>query len=92
MHWMTHAKAPGYWEAVKPLRIVHYSSTPKPWDSEGAARKGPLEMRWWEAFVSQQLQGSGGAMLGAAQLGALAAAMGRGGGAGGAAGAAGTKQ
>eukprot|EP00753_Platysulcus_tardus_P010676 PLAT2954.1.p1 GENE.PLAT2954.1~~PLAT2954.1.p1 ORF type:complete len:351 (+),score=162.19 PLAT2954.1:48-1100(+) len=57
MYWFTHKK-PSYWAAVKPLSIIHYSSSPKPWDA--AASKGELELRWWAMFVSAQLSGSGG--------------------------------
>ncbi len=59
MHWMTHDKAPGYWESIRPLKVIHFSSSPKPWDAEGAKKKGELEMKWWEAFVQAQLAGMG---------------------------------
>lgn len=38
LHWMTAKRTPGYWEAVQPLKIIHYSSSPKPWES--GARSG----------------------------------------------------
>lgn len=58
MHWMTYAKAPGYWESVAPsIKVLHFSSSPKPWEAEGAKKKGELEMRWWAAFVQAQMAG-----------------------------------
>jgi len=58
MHWMTHAKAPGYWESVAPLiKVLHFSSSPKPWEAEGAKKKGELEMKWWAVFVEAQMAG-----------------------------------
>jgi glycogenin glucosyltransferase len=30
LFWFTHAKQPGYWELIKPLKVIHYSSSPKP--------------------------------------------------------------
>jgi len=58
MHWMTHAKAPGYWESVAPfIKVLHFSSSPKPWEAEGAKKKGELEMKWWAAFVQAQMAG-----------------------------------
>lgn len=55
LHWMTHAKTPGYWEAVQPVKVLHFSSSPKPW--EEAKRKGELEMLWWQHFLALQLRG-----------------------------------
>ena len=52
MHWMTRA-APGYWEAVKPLKILHFSSAPKPWQAPD--KKGECEMVWWDFFLQMQL-------------------------------------
>ncbi|KAG5178156.1 Glycosyltransferase, family GT8 [Tribonema minus] len=52
MYWMTHEKAPAYWnEAVKPLKIIHFCSSPKPWEGK---KKGDLEMLWWAKFVTAQ--------------------------------------
>jgi glycogenin glucosyltransferase len=44
LHWFTFKKNPGYWEAAGPLKIIHYSSSPKPWVG---APKGDLEMQWY---------------------------------------------
>ena len=33
LHWFTNPKAPGYWKSIQPLIIIHYSSTPKPWEN-----------------------------------------------------------
>ena len=52
MHWMTRA-APGYWEAVKPIKILHFSSAPKPWQAPD--KKGECEMVWWDFFLQMQL-------------------------------------
>ena len=32
LHWMTFEKNPGYWNAINPLKVIHYSSSPKPWE------------------------------------------------------------
>ena len=53
LHWMTFKKQPGYWEAIKPIKILHYSSTPKPWENN--AKKGDLEMVWWDFYLRSQL-------------------------------------
>lgn len=54
LHWMTHEKNPGYWNAVTPLKVLHYCSSPKPWEEVG--RKGDLEMLWWQTFIAMQMQ------------------------------------
>jgi len=54
MYWMTHAKRPGYWAAVEPIKVLHFSSSPKPWDASNH-KKGDLEMLWWERYVRMQL-------------------------------------
>ena len=51
MFHATHDAAPGYWRAVSPLKIVHFCSWPKPWNTEGARKKGDLEMMWWRLFT-----------------------------------------
>ena len=53
LHWFTHAKAPGYWDACKPIKILHFSSAPKPWQSPD--KKGVLEMFWWDQYLAAQL-------------------------------------
>lgn len=55
LYWMTHERNAGYWEAVKPLKILHFSSSPKPW--EEAKKKGDLEMLWWDAYLKMQMGG-----------------------------------
>ena len=57
MHWLTAPRTKGYWNAVKPLKIIHYCSSPKPWDSEGTKKKGELELKWWSFFVRSQMGG-----------------------------------
>jgi len=44
LHWFTFKRTDGYWKAVEPLKIIHYSSSPKPWVG---APKGDLEMLWY---------------------------------------------
>lgn len=45
LYWMTYKERPGYWESISPLSIIHYSSSPKPWEQKD--KKGDLEMLWW---------------------------------------------
>mmetsp|Transcript_113069 Transcript_113069/g.303406 ORF Transcript_113069/g.303406 Transcript_113069/m.303406 type:complete len:228 (+) Transcript_113069:3-686(+) len=52
MYWFTH-KNPGYWEAIKPIKILHFCSSPKPWDAQ--AKKGDLEQVWWEHYLRSQM-------------------------------------
>ena len=63
MHWLTRA-APGYWDAVGEIRVLHFSSSPKPW--EAPDRKGDLELVWWEVFLSSQVAGLGVGVAGGA--------------------------
>jgi len=55
MFWLTAPRTRGYWDAVKPLKIIHYCSSPKPWDDP--KKKGELEMLWWTMFVESKLGG-----------------------------------
>jgi hypothetical protein len=55
LHWLTHARQPGYWQAVQPVRILHFSSSPKPWEPAAAAKKGELELLWWEEYLRAQM-------------------------------------
>jgi glycogenin glucosyltransferase len=59
LHWLTYDKQPGYWEAVGQPKILHFSSSPKPWESGAGGRKGPLEMAWWQAYLAAQAAGLG---------------------------------
>lgn len=52
MYWFT-CSNPGYWDAVKPLKILHFCSSPKPWEPE--AKKGDLEQIWWEHYIRSQM-------------------------------------
>eukprot|EP00928_Gymnodinium_smaydae_P044265 TRINITY_DN29535_c0_g1_i1.p1 TRINITY_DN29535_c0_g1~~TRINITY_DN29535_c0_g1_i1.p1 ORF type:complete len:298 (+),score=58.30 TRINITY_DN29535_c0_g1_i1:52-894(+) len=52
MYWFTHAN-PGYWDAVKPIKILHFCSSPKPWDPD--AKKGDLEQLWWQHYLRSQI-------------------------------------
>eukprot|EP00903_Cladosiphon_okamuranus_P017748 g16337.t1 len=53
VYWTTHDKNPGYWEAIGPVKILHFCSSPKPW--EEAKRKGDLEMIWWQSYVQMKM-------------------------------------
>jgi glycogenin glucosyltransferase len=62
LHWLTHAKQPGYWTAVGlPPAVLHFSSSPKPW--QAPKNKGELELVWWKYFMQAQMSGSGLASL-----------------------------
>jgi len=50
LHWFTHSREPGYWDVINPLDVVHYSSSPKPWDAKNE-KKGELEILWWDYFT-----------------------------------------
>nr|6MW5_A Chain A, UDP-galactose:glucoside-Skp1 alpha-D-galactosyltransferase [Globisporangium ultimum]6MW8_A Chain A, UDP-galactose:glucoside-Skp1 alpha-D-galactosyltransferase [Globisporangium ultimum] len=52
MYWLVNGKNPGYWNAVQPLKILHYSSNPKPW--EDPSRKGDLEILWWQMYTESR--------------------------------------
>eukprot|EP00939_MAST-03C_sp_MAST-3C-sp1_P000798 g798.t1 len=49
MFWLTAPRTRGYWDAVRPLKIIHYCSSPKPW--EDTKKRGELEMKWWEFYT-----------------------------------------
>lgn len=51
MYYFT-KKSPGYWNSVKPIKVLHFSSSPKPWDAAAlqSNRQGELERLWWEIF------------------------------------------
>ena len=44
MEWWTRKGGGGYWDAIGPVSVVHYSSAPKVWE---ARRGGRLEQAWW---------------------------------------------
>ena len=48
LYWFTVKRTDGYWKEVHPLIIVHYSSSPKPW--EGPPR-GDLELEWTQELL-----------------------------------------
>ncbi|CAL1155613.1 unnamed protein product [Cladocopium goreaui] len=52
MYWFTHSN-PGYWKSVAPVKVLHFCSSPKPWDSD--AKKGDLEQIWWEHYLRSQI-------------------------------------
>ena len=55
MHWLTYKGNPGYWNAIRPISILHFSSNPKPWSPDGQKKKGELEMIWWHFFLESQM-------------------------------------
>jgi glycogenin glucosyltransferase len=48
MYWFTRSQ-PGYWEALGDIKVLHFSSSPKPWLEQ--ERKGDLEMLWWSTYT-----------------------------------------
>lgn len=41
LYWLTQERQPGYWRSIEPLKIIHYSSEPKPWNSTmGSCKMG----------------------------------------------------
>jgi len=58
MHWMTFKKQPNYWNALekRPIKIIHFSSTPKPWEQkDGRCKLGELELYWWEIYKEMSM-------------------------------------
>jgi glycogenin glucosyltransferase len=53
MYWLVNDKNPGYWNAIGSIKILHFSSNPKPW--ENPMKKGDLEMLWWQLYTQSQL-------------------------------------
>lgn len=54
LYWFTHEKRPGYWDdAIKDKKIIHFSSSPKPWDQTMFTVRGDLELRWWQALMER---------------------------------------
>lgn len=52
LYWFTYTKQPGYWDSIKPLKIIHYSSSPKPWEmSPNSGNLGELEWVWWRTYM-----------------------------------------
>ncbi|CAK9072896.1 unnamed protein product [Durusdinium trenchii] len=52
MYWFTHSN-PGYWKSLAPVKVLHFCSSPKPWDPE--AKKGDLEQIWWQHYLKSQV-------------------------------------
>jgi glycogenin glucosyltransferase len=53
LYWFTYEKRPGYWDSVQPKKIVHFSSSPKPWETSmsSASSRGDLEFLWWQTLM-----------------------------------------
>lgn len=60
LFWFTYAKNPGYWNVLHPIAILHYSSSPKPWDCPqsrtAASVGGDLEWIWWQVYLGIPIQ------------------------------------
>lgn len=52
LYWFTYSIRPGYWDSIHPKKVVHFSSSPKPWETSMAAARGDLEWLWWETLMS----------------------------------------
>ncbi|PFH34038.1 glycosyl transferase family 8 protein [Besnoitia besnoiti] len=50
LYHMTYASQRGYWDAVRPIKILHFCSSPKPW--EPAGKQTELEKLWWHVFLT----------------------------------------
>jgi glycogenin glucosyltransferase len=57
MQWYTKQR-PQYWETIHPLKIIHYCSSPKPWEDEVLRRGGPLEDLWWRYHAECEAEGA----------------------------------
>jgi alpha-N-acetylglucosamine transferase len=51
LYWFTHEKRPGYWDSIKNKKIVHFSSSPKPWEATMQTVRGDLELKWWSLLM-----------------------------------------
>jgi len=52
LFWFTHERSPDVWESIKPIKILHYSSSPKPWEiCHSHPSIGELELFWWQQFL-----------------------------------------
>ncbi|KYF47663.1 glycosyl transferase family 8 protein [Toxoplasma gondii ARI] len=49
LYHMTYSSRKGYWNAVKPIKILHFCSSPKPWEQPA---KTDLEELWWKVFLT----------------------------------------
>jgi glycogenin len=57
LHWFTIKRTDGYWREVEErgLKIIHYSSSPKPW-VEPLKPRGDLEALWTDYFLKMSMQ------------------------------------
>jgi len=55
LQWFTKTQ-PGYWKAIDPLYIIHYCSSPKPWEDMERRRGGPLEQQWFQAYEAMMAE------------------------------------
>ena len=59
LYWFTIKRTNSYWEEVKNsgdgLRIIHYSSSPKPWATLGKPG-GDLELIWQNEYLESMMK------------------------------------
>lgn len=53
LYWFTHEKRPGYWDSIRDKKIIHFSSSPKPWEQTMTTVRGDLELQWWLALMER---------------------------------------
>mmetsp|Transcript_25902 Transcript_25902/g.51608 ORF Transcript_25902/g.51608 Transcript_25902/m.51608 type:complete len:171 (+) Transcript_25902:211-723(+) len=53
LHWFTFKKQPAYWNSIQNLKVIHYSSSPKPWEDQ--SRQSELETTWYHCFNESQM-------------------------------------
>ncbi|PHJ22434.1 glycosyl transferase family 8 protein [Cystoisospora suis] len=46
---ITYRGQTGYWDSVRPIKVLHYCSSPKPWQENSPQTK--LEKLWWDVFT-----------------------------------------
>jgi len=51
LYWFTYSVRPGYWDSIDPKKIVHFSSSPKPWETSMDKARGDLEWQWWQTLM-----------------------------------------
>jgi len=53
MYYFT-MKNPGYWSSIQPIKILHFCSSPKPWQPKALAKGlGELETLWWKMYTEK---------------------------------------
>jgi hypothetical protein len=60
LHRFMHAHNAGFWDVCKPIKVLHFSSVPKPW--QDPKRRGELDDVWWSFYEKGQPQRRGGSL------------------------------